>query len=99
MQKKSKRKNVNRNEVDIYNTVCVMRGFYDEGGEYREKHYDDVALFELPEKAQIRINFNYSYIFFKFSNLIFTAFFFIHNSNIYIMIFFHQTIIFFYIYF
>ena len=39
--------------------VCVMRGFYDESGEYREKHYDDVALFELPEKAQIRINFNY----------------------------------------
>ena len=39
--------------------VCVMRGFYDEGGEYREKHYDDVALFELPEKAQIWIDFNY----------------------------------------
>ena len=39
--------------------VCVMRGFYDEIGEYCEEYWDDVTLCELPETAQIRFSFNY----------------------------------------
>lgn len=39
--------------------VCVMRGFYDESGEYREEYRDDVILCELPETAQIRFSFDH----------------------------------------
>ena len=39
--------------------VCVMRGFYDEIGEYCEEYWDDVTLCELPETAQIRFSFDY----------------------------------------
>ena len=39
--------------------VCVMRGFYDESGEYCEEYWDDVTLCELPETAQIRFSFDY----------------------------------------
>ena len=39
--------------------VCVMRGFYDEKGEYYETYYEDVPLSELPEKAVMSIAFDY----------------------------------------
>ena len=39
--------------------VCVMRGFYDEIGEYCEEYWDDVTLCELPETAQIRFSFDH----------------------------------------
>lgn len=39
--------------------VCVMRGFYDDTGEYREEYFRDIPLSELPENAVTRIAFNY----------------------------------------
>ena len=39
--------------------VCVMRGFYDESGEYCVEYWDDVTLCELPETAQIRFSFDH----------------------------------------
>lgn len=39
--------------------VCVMRGFYDESGEYHEEYWDDITLCELPETAQIRFSFDH----------------------------------------
>lgn len=39
--------------------VCVMRGFYNESDEYIEQYREDVALYELPQMAQNRVNFDY----------------------------------------
>ena len=39
--------------------VCVMRGFYDEAGEYREETMENVGIYELPQDAIERINFRY----------------------------------------
>ena len=39
--------------------VCVMRGFYDEEGEYREEYLEGIALSELPKEAVARIDFEY----------------------------------------
>ena len=52
--------------------VCVMRGFYDEKGEYREEYFDDVALSELPEKAVARIapNYDLSILYSKYDVLV-----------------------------
>lgn len=47
------------NEIDVYTKVCVMRGFYDEKGEYREEYREDVRLCELPETALNRISLDY----------------------------------------
>ena len=38
--------------------VCVMRGFYNESDEYIEQYREDVALYELPQMAQNRVNFD-----------------------------------------
>ena len=32
--------------------VCVMRGFYDEAGEYREETMENVGIYELPKMPQ-----------------------------------------------
>ena len=47
------------NKIDIYTKVCVMRGFYDEAGEYREEYRENVNLCELPKSAINRINLDY----------------------------------------
>lgn len=39
--------------------VCVMRGFYDEAGEYREETMENVGIYELPQDAIGKINFRY----------------------------------------
>lgn len=39
--------------------VCVMRGFYNEADEYIDQYLEDVALCELPQTAQNRIDFDY----------------------------------------
>ena len=39
--------------------VCVMRGFYDETGEYREETMENVGIYELPQDAIGKINFRY----------------------------------------
>jgi hypothetical protein len=40
-------------------SVCVMRGFYDDTGEYREEYFTDIPLSALAEKAVARIAFEY----------------------------------------
>lgn len=51
--------NTKTNETDMNTKICMMRGFYDEEGEYREGYREDVNLCELPESALNRINLDY----------------------------------------
>ena len=39
--------------------VCVMRGFYDEAGEYCEEMMENIHLSRLPEKAIPRVDLTY----------------------------------------
>ena len=51
---------VENNAETIENmNVCVMRGFYDATGDYREEYIKDIPLSELPEKVIARIAFEY----------------------------------------
>ena len=49
------------NEITINDNikVYVMRGFYDERGEYCKEYLEDIPLSELPEKAIPKIDFDY----------------------------------------
>ena len=49
----------NNTEITENMSVCVMRGFYDDTGEYREEYVRDIPLSGLPEKAVTRIRFDY----------------------------------------
>ena len=39
--------------------VCVMRGFYDEKGEYCEEYRDNIELHTLPGRAAEKVSFRY----------------------------------------
>lgn len=39
--------------------ICVMRGYYDEEGEYREEIMENISLSKLPEKAIPRVDLTY----------------------------------------
>ncbi len=51
--------NVENYENKNWTKVCVMRGFYDDEGEYREEIMEDISLSELPREAVDRIAFSY----------------------------------------
>ena len=39
--------------------VCIMRGFYDDKGEYCEEYRDNIELYKLPGDAAERVSFRY----------------------------------------
>lgn len=39
--------------------ICVMRGFYNENGEYCEEYMENIELSKLPEKAIVRVDLDY----------------------------------------
>lgn len=47
------------NEINSYTKVCVLRGFYDEEGEYHEEHMEDFPLCELPKETITMVDFDY----------------------------------------
>ena len=51
-----KNENMTTNEAT---KICVMRGFYNENGEYCEEYMENIELSKLPEKAMVRVDLDY----------------------------------------
>ena len=51
--------NAEKYENKNWTKVCVIRGFYDDEGEYREEIMEDISLSELPREVVDRIAFDY----------------------------------------